>query len=142
MIDKQGKIIEQYRRRPSTGRSVEFLKYVSALTERVRHVTEARRCQLLDCLYRRDSVVFFSLRAAADPFVLTYITGLSFGRVARRSTQACRVRLTVLAPFADFIVGFSAVFISLGALAGLASSGPFRSICVKALAGCRRSAAC
>ncbi|RMF47034.1 MAG: cytochrome c biogenesis protein CcdA [Deltaproteobacteria bacterium] len=55
------------------------------------------------------------------PSYLTYITGLSFGQLQEHHPGA-RVKMTVLAHSIVFILGFSTVFISLGALAGLASS--------------------
>ncbi|PLX78954.1 MAG: cytochrome C biogenesis protein [Desulfuromonas sp.] len=55
------------------------------------------------------------------PSYITYITGLSFGQV-KESHPGAKVRFTVLLHSLTFILGFSVVFISLGALAGLASS--------------------
>lgn len=55
------------------------------------------------------------------PSYLTYITGLSFGQLQDAKPSA-KVRATILFHSLAFIAGFSAVFISLGALAGLASS--------------------
>jgi len=55
------------------------------------------------------------------PSYLTYITGLSFGQL-QESHPSTKVRLTILYHSLAFIAGFSLVFISLGALAGLASS--------------------
>jgi len=55
------------------------------------------------------------------PSYLTYITGLSFGQL-QQAHPGAKVRLTVLAHSLAFIAGFSVVFISLGALAGVASS--------------------
>ena len=55
------------------------------------------------------------------PSYLTYITGLSFQQLQEAHPTA-RVRLTVLFHSLTFILGFSLVFIGLGALAGLASS--------------------
>jgi cytochrome c-type biogenesis protein len=55
------------------------------------------------------------------PSYLTYITGLSFKELQDAHTST-RVRLTVLLHSLTFIAGFSLVFISLGALAGIASS--------------------
>jgi cytochrome c-type biogenesis protein len=55
------------------------------------------------------------------PSYITYITVLSFGQL-QESHPGPRVRFTVLAHCLLFIAGFSAVFISLGALAGLASA--------------------
>jgi cytochrome c-type biogenesis protein len=55
------------------------------------------------------------------PSYLTYITGLSFQQLQDAHPTA-RVRLTILFHSLVFILGFSLVFISLGALAGLASS--------------------
>lgn len=55
------------------------------------------------------------------PSYLTYISGISFGEL--KSTDAgARIRLTVVLHSLVFIAGFSAVFISLGGLAGLASA--------------------
>ncbi|MCF6178501.1 MAG: cytochrome c biogenesis protein CcdA [Geopsychrobacter sp.] len=55
------------------------------------------------------------------PSYLTYISGLSFGEISDAHAGA-KVRMTILAHSLVFILGFSLVFISLGALAGLASS--------------------
>ncbi len=55
------------------------------------------------------------------PSYITYITGLSFSQV-QEAHPGMRVRLTVLYHSLFFILGFSIVFISLGALAGLASA--------------------
>jgi cytochrome c-type biogenesis protein len=55
------------------------------------------------------------------PSYLTYITGLSFGQL-KEAHPSTKVRMTVLLHSLTFIAGFSAVFISLGALAGIASS--------------------
>ncbi len=55
------------------------------------------------------------------PSYVTYISGLTFGQL-KEAHPAWRVRLTVLLHSLVFIAGFSAIFISLGALAGLASS--------------------
>lgn len=55
------------------------------------------------------------------PSYLTYITGLSFQQLQEAHPTA-RVRLAVLFHSLTFILGFSLVFVSLGALAGLASS--------------------
>ena len=55
------------------------------------------------------------------PSYLTYITGLSFGQL-KEAHPGTKVRMTVLLHSLTFIAGFSAVFISLGALAGIASS--------------------
>ncbi|TYO99490.1 cytochrome c-type biogenesis protein [Geothermobacter ehrlichii] len=55
------------------------------------------------------------------PSYLTYITGLSFGQLEQAHPGA-RVRVTVMLHSLVFILGFSTVFIALGALAGLASS--------------------
>ena len=55
------------------------------------------------------------------PSYLTYITGLSFQQLQEAHPTA-RVRLTVLFHSLTFILGFSLVFIGLGALAGFASS--------------------
>jgi len=55
------------------------------------------------------------------PSYLTYITGLSFSQLEEEHPNA-KVRLTVLLHSLCFIFGFSAVFILLGAIAGIASS--------------------
>ena len=55
------------------------------------------------------------------PSYLTYITGLSFGQL-QDAHPTTKVRLTVLFHTLVFILGFSVVFVSLGAIAGLASS--------------------
>lgn len=55
------------------------------------------------------------------PSYLTYISGLSFGQLSEAHPGA-KVRLTILAHSLVFIAGFSLVFITLGALAGLASA--------------------
>ena len=55
------------------------------------------------------------------PSYITYITGLSFNQLQQAHPTA-KVRMTVLLHSLAFIAGFSAVFISLGALAGIASS--------------------
>jgi cytochrome c-type biogenesis protein len=55
------------------------------------------------------------------PSYLTYITGLSFTQLDEAHPTA-KVRLTVLRHSLCFIVGFSVVFILLGAIAGIASS--------------------
>jgi len=55
------------------------------------------------------------------PSYLTYITGLSFSQLDDEHPDA-KVRLTVLLHTLCFILGFSAVFILLGAIAGIASS--------------------
>lgn len=55
------------------------------------------------------------------PSYLTYITGLSFGQLDEEHPDT-RVRLTVLLHSLCFIFGFSAIFILLGAIAGIASS--------------------
>jgi cytochrome c-type biogenesis protein len=54
------------------------------------------------------------------PSYLTYISGLSFSQL--NEEQGRRIRLTVALHSLLFICGFSAVFIALGALAGLASA--------------------
>ncbi len=54
------------------------------------------------------------------PSYITYITGLSFGQL-QEAHPSSRVRLTVLLHSLTFIFGFSVVFITLGAVAGLAS---------------------
>ncbi len=55
------------------------------------------------------------------PSYLTYITGLSFGQLQDAHPNA-KVRLTVLLHSLCFIVGFSIVFVLLGAIAGIASA--------------------
>lgn len=55
------------------------------------------------------------------PSYITYITGLSFNQLQQAHPTA-KVRMTVLLHSLTFIAGFSTVFISLGALAGIASS--------------------
>ncbi len=55
------------------------------------------------------------------PSYLTYITGLSFSQLDDEHPDA-KVRLTVLLHTLCFILGFSAVFILLGAIAGIASN--------------------
>ncbi|GAB6082188.1 cytochrome c biogenesis protein CcdA [Desulfuromonas carbonis] len=55
------------------------------------------------------------------PSYLTYITGLSFQQLQEAHPTA-KVRVVVLLHSLTFILGFSLVFISLGALAGLASA--------------------
>lgn len=54
------------------------------------------------------------------PSYVTYITGLSFGQL-QEAHPGARVRLTVLLHTLVFILGFSAVFVTLGAIAGIAS---------------------
>ncbi len=54
------------------------------------------------------------------PSYLTYITGLSFNQLDEARPNA-RVRLTVLLHTLCFILGFSVIFILLGAIAGIAS---------------------
>ncbi|MCW8858788.1 MAG: cytochrome c biogenesis CcdA family protein, partial [Deltaproteobacteria bacterium] len=55
------------------------------------------------------------------PSYLTYISGLSFAELKQADTSN-QARLTVVFHSLVFIAGFSAVFIALGALAGLASA--------------------
>ena len=55
------------------------------------------------------------------PSYVTYITGLSFGQL-QEAHPGVKVKMTVLWHSLAFIAGFSIVFISLGALAGVASS--------------------
>ena len=55
------------------------------------------------------------------PSYITYITGLSFGQL-KEAHPTAKVRLTVLLHSLVFIAGFSVVFISLGAIAGVASA--------------------
>ena len=54
------------------------------------------------------------------PSYVTYITGLTFGQL-QEAHPGRKARTTVLLHTLVFILGFSAVFVSLGALAGLAS---------------------
>ncbi|AMV70646.1 cytochrome c biogenesis protein CcdA [Desulfuromonas sp. DDH964] len=54
------------------------------------------------------------------PSYVTYITGLTFGQL-QEAHPGARTRLTVLYHTLAFILGFSVVFVALGALAGLAS---------------------
>jgi cytochrome c-type biogenesis protein len=56
------------------------------------------------------------------PSYLTYITGLSFGQL-QEAHPGAKVRLVVLGHSLTFILGFSAVFITLGGLVGFASAG-------------------
>lgn len=56
------------------------------------------------------------------PSYLTYITGLSFGQL-QEAHPGAKVRLIVVAHSLAFILGFSTVFILLGGIVGLASSG-------------------
>ncbi|HEY5674372.1 MAG TPA: cytochrome c biogenesis protein CcdA [Malonomonas sp.] len=55
------------------------------------------------------------------PSYLTYISGLSFAEL-KEAESVSKVRLTVVLHSLAFIAGFSLVFITLGAIAGLASS--------------------
>ncbi len=55
------------------------------------------------------------------PSYLTYITGLSFSQLQEAHPNA-KVRMTVMLHSLCFIIGFSAVFVLLGAIAGIASS--------------------
>jgi cytochrome c-type biogenesis protein len=55
------------------------------------------------------------------PSYVTYITGLTFGQLQEEHLGA-RARLTVFLHTLVFILGFSVVFVSLGALVGLASN--------------------
>lgn len=55
------------------------------------------------------------------PSYLTYITGLSFTQLDDEHPDA-KVRLTVMLHTLSFVLGFSIVFILLGAIAGIASS--------------------
>lgn len=55
------------------------------------------------------------------PSYLTYITGLSF-RQLQDSHPTAKIRFTVLAHTLVFILGFSVVFVALGAIAGIASA--------------------
>jgi cytochrome c-type biogenesis protein len=55
------------------------------------------------------------------PSYLTYITGLSFGQL-QEAHPGAKVRFTVLFHTLVFILGFSLVFVALGAIAGVASA--------------------
>uniref|UniRef100_C6E4J3 Cytochrome c biogenesis protein transmembrane region n=1 Tax=Geobacter sp. (strain M21) TaxID=443144 RepID=C6E4J3_GEOSM len=55
------------------------------------------------------------------PSYITYITGLSFGQL-QEAHPGAKVRLVVLAHSLAFVLGFSVVFVGMGALAGAASS--------------------
>ncbi len=55
------------------------------------------------------------------PSYLTYITGLSFSQLEDAHPDA-KVRLTVILHSLCFILGFTVVFVLLGAIAGIASS--------------------
>lgn len=55
------------------------------------------------------------------PSYISYISGLSFQQV-QEAHPDFRVRLAILTHSVAFIIGFSTVFVGLGALAGLASS--------------------
>ncbi|HKJ04952.1 MAG TPA: cytochrome c biogenesis protein CcdA [Geopsychrobacteraceae bacterium] len=55
------------------------------------------------------------------PSYLTYISGLSFGEL-KEENPTVKVRMTVFLHSLVFIAGFSLVFITLGAIAGLAST--------------------
>ena len=55
------------------------------------------------------------------PSYLTYITGLSFKQLETEHPGA-KVRLTIILHSLCFILGFSVVFVLLGAIAGIASS--------------------
>lgn len=55
------------------------------------------------------------------PSYLTYITGLSFSQLEAARPNA-KIRMTVLLHSVCFILGFSVVFVLLGAIAGIASS--------------------
>jgi cytochrome c-type biogenesis protein len=54
------------------------------------------------------------------PSFITYITGISFGDL-KQDHQSSKVRLQVASHSFAFVLGFSSVFIALGAIAGLAS---------------------
>jgi cytochrome c-type biogenesis protein len=56
------------------------------------------------------------------PSYLTYITGLTFGKLQGEHTDS-KVRLIVVSHSLAFILGFSTVFIALGGLVGIASAG-------------------
>lgn len=55
------------------------------------------------------------------PSYLSYITGLSFGQLNSEHPTA-KVRLTIFLHSLAFVLGFSIVFVGLGALAGAASA--------------------
>ncbi|MGK2907488.1 MAG: cytochrome c biogenesis CcdA family protein [Desulfuromonadales bacterium] len=55
------------------------------------------------------------------PSYLTYITGLSFKQLETEHPGA-KIRLTIILHSLCFILGFSVVFVLLGAIAGIASS--------------------
>ncbi|MCF6266998.1 MAG: cytochrome c biogenesis protein CcdA [Desulfuromusa sp.] len=55
------------------------------------------------------------------PSYLTYITGLSFSQLDETQPSA-KVRITVLLHSLCFVLGFSVIFILLGAIAGIASA--------------------
>ena len=55
------------------------------------------------------------------PSYITYITGLSFGQL-QEAHPGAKVRMAVFVHSLAFVLGFSAVFIAMGALAGAASS--------------------
>ncbi len=55
------------------------------------------------------------------PSYITYITGLSFGQL-NEEHPGSKIRLLVFIHSLVFVLGFSVVFVTLGALAGLASS--------------------
>jgi cytochrome c-type biogenesis protein len=55
------------------------------------------------------------------PSYLTYITGLSFSQLQEAHPKA-KVRMTVMLHSLCFIIGFSVVFVLLGAIAGIASN--------------------
>lgn len=55
------------------------------------------------------------------PSYLTYVTGLSFKQLDDEHPSA-KIRMTVLLHSLFFIIGFSVVFVLLGAIAGIASS--------------------
>jgi len=55
------------------------------------------------------------------PSYLTYITGLSFKQLDEAHPTA-KVRMTVLLHSLCFVIGFSVIFVLLGAVAGVASS--------------------
>ena len=55
------------------------------------------------------------------PSYLTYITGLSFAQL-KEAHPSAKVRFTVIFHTLVFILGFSLVFVALGALAGIASA--------------------
>ncbi|GFO70818.1 cytochrome C biogenesis protein CcdA [Geomonas limicola] len=71
------------------------------------------------------------------PSYITYITGLSFGEV-QQAQPGAKVRLTVALHSLVFVLGFSAVFVAMGALAG-AASATFQTVMKDGLAWLQRA---